>query len=82
MQLTPVGHPRLHFPDCAVRLETQPSEVLAIELERTAKGRSRLRRILSGYISARHVAAVHYYVTTNESSGSSRPKCATVERTP
>jgi hypothetical protein len=59
LQLTPVGHPRLHFPDCAVVLD--PDRVLAVELERTAKGRARLRRILSGYVSARHIAEVRYY---------------------
>jgi hypothetical protein len=59
LQLTPVGHPRLHFPDCAVVLDAD--RVLAIELERTAKGRARLRRILSGYVSARHIAEVRYY---------------------
>jgi hypothetical protein len=66
MQLTPVGHARLHFPDCAVSLrdrETGP-KVLAVELERTAKGRARLHRILSGYVAARHTEAVRYYATT------------------
>jgi hypothetical protein len=59
MQLTPVGHLRLHFPDCAVTIG--PDRVLAVELERTAKGRARLCRILSGYVSARHIAEVRYY---------------------
>jgi hypothetical protein len=35
---------------------------LAIELERTPKGRARLRRILRGYVAARHVRLVRYYV--------------------
>jgi hypothetical protein len=35
--------------------------LLAVELERTAKGRGRLRRILAGYIAARHIGAVRYY---------------------
>mgnify|MGYP003287757757 CR=1 FL=1 len=35
--------------------------LLAVELERTAKGRARLRRILAGYIAARHIGAVRYY---------------------
>ncbi|MDQ3648247.1 MAG: hypothetical protein M3433_06645, partial [Actinomycetota bacterium] len=66
LQLTPVGHPRLHFPDCAVRLgdDRARSQVVAVELERTAKGRARLRRILSGYIASLHVGAVRYYVTS------------------
>lgn len=59
MQLTPVGHPRLQFPDCAV--SASPDRLLAIELERTAKSRARLRRILSGYVSPRHIASVRYY---------------------
>ena len=29
--------------------------MLAVELERTSKGRARLRRILAGYVAARHV---------------------------
>jgi hypothetical protein len=63
LQLTPAGHRRLHFPDCTV--VGAPGEsaerVLAVELERTAKGRMRLRRILAGYVGARHIAAVRYY---------------------
>jgi hypothetical protein len=35
--------------------------ILAIELERTLKGRARLRRILHAYVAARHVGAVRYY---------------------
>lgn len=63
LQLTPAGHPRLHFPDCAVagRSAEIADRVLAIELERTAKGRARLRRILAGYVAARHIGAVRYY---------------------
>jgi hypothetical protein len=50
IQLTPAGHRRLHFPDYAVvEAPSQSAErVLAVELERTAKGRTRLRRILAG----------------------------------
>lgn len=64
LQLTPAGHPRLHFPDAAVRLHGRDS-VLAVELERTAKGRARLRRILHGFVSARHIERVRYVVTDN-----------------
>jgi hypothetical protein len=62
LQLTPAGHPRLHFPDCVIASggETQ-NTVLAVELERTPKGRARLRRILAGYVGARHIGAVRYY---------------------
>lgn len=63
MQLTPVGHRRLHFPDCAVRGVPDDGSILGIELERTAKGRARLRRILSAYVDARHIARVRYCVT-------------------
>jgi hypothetical protein len=64
LQLTPAGHPRLHFPDCAITVwsgETQDT-VLAVELERSPKGRARLRRILRGYVAARNVSLVRYYV--------------------
>lgn len=59
LQLTPARHPRLHFPDCAVAGEADG--LLAVELERSAKGRARLRRILIGYVGARHIRAVRYY---------------------
>ncbi len=63
LQLTPAGHPRLHFPDCAVAGRSAEIEepVFAIELERAPKGRARLRRILVGYVAARHISAVRYY---------------------
>lgn len=64
LQLTPVGHPRLDFPDCAVCRGDRDSKVVAVELERTAKGRARLRRILSGYVAARQIEGVSYYTTT------------------
>lgn len=61
LKLTPVGRPRLHFPDCAVVDSSE--RVLAVELERTAKGRARLRRIVAGYVSARHIDNVRYYTS-------------------
>jgi hypothetical protein len=63
LQLTPAGRPRLHFPDCAAvdASDASMDTLLAVELERTAKGRARLRRILPGYIAARHIGAVRYY---------------------
>jgi hypothetical protein len=64
VQLTPVGHQRLHFSDSAARLE-HGQRIVAVELERTAKGRSRLRRILAGYVGARHVERVRYVVTND-----------------
>jgi hypothetical protein len=63
LQLTPAGYPRLHFPDCAViGAGADGDQLLAVELERTAKGRARLRRILAGYVAARHIGLVRYYV--------------------
>ncbi len=64
LQLTPVGHPRLHFPDAAVRLPQEPS-VLAVELERTPKGRARLRAILSAYVAAKQIRQVKYLAADN-----------------
>lgn len=63
LQLTPAGHARLQFPDCAItdRQGIQPKGFLAVELERSTKGRVRLRRILAGCVAARHVTAVRYY---------------------
>jgi hypothetical protein len=62
LQFTPAGYPRLHFPDCAViSAEGEGDRLLAVELERTAKGRARLRRILAGYVAARHIGGVRYY---------------------
>jgi hypothetical protein len=63
LQFTPAGHPRLHFPECAIAGGSGEAHdtVLAVELERTPKGRARLRRILAGYVGARHISAVRYY---------------------
>lgn len=61
LQLTPVGHPRLHFPDCATSGGEASTGITAVELERSVKGRTRLRQILSAYIGARHVGSVLYY---------------------
>jgi hypothetical protein len=55
--------PRLHFPDCAIAggHGVDSAGVVAIELERTPKGRSRLRQIITSYVAARNVRAVRYY---------------------
>lgn len=63
LRLTPVGRPRLHFPDCVVARAKADGSILAVELERTAKGRSRLRGILAAYVAARHIGHVRYYPT-------------------
>jgi hypothetical protein len=63
LQLTRSGYPRLHFSDCAViGASADGGRLLAVELERTAKGQARLRRILAGYVAARHIGSVRYYV--------------------
>jgi hypothetical protein len=62
--LTPVGYPRLHFPDCAIVGSHQADPIVAVELERTAKGRTRLRGILAAYVACRHIEGVRYYATT------------------
>ena len=60
LQLTPSGAPRVHFSDAL--LVDERDRITAIELEFTAKGRSRLRGILRAYIAARHLSSVRYYV--------------------
>ena len=60
LRLTPSGAPRVHFADAV--LVDQRDRITAIELELTAKGRSRLRGILRAYIAARHLTSVRYYV--------------------
>ncbi len=50
----------LHFPDLAVGDGDRP---LAIEVELTGKGRRRLDSIVNGYVRARHLSGVRYYVS-------------------
>ena len=61
LRLTPSGAPRVHFPDAAV--VGGQGQAVAVELERTAKGRARLRGILRAYVAARHLSEVHYYAS-------------------
>ena len=61
LRLTPAGSPRVHFPDAAI--VNSGRDVTAIELELTAKGRTRLRSILRAYVAARHIAEVVYYAS-------------------
>jgi hypothetical protein len=63
LQLTPVGHPRLHFPDCAVTGRSKADGLVVVELERSRKGSARLRGILSAYVAARHIGSVRYVAT-------------------
>lgn len=60
VRLTPSGSPRVHFPD-AVLVDNR-GDAVAIELERTPKGRARLRAILRAYVAARHLERVRYFV--------------------
>ncbi|MGH3118619.1 MAG: hypothetical protein ACRDQ2_16200 [Gaiellales bacterium] len=60
LRLTPAGSPRVHFPDAVI--EDPIDGISAIELELTAKGRSRVRAILQAYVAARHISRVRYYV--------------------
>jgi hypothetical protein len=64
--LTPAGHPRLHYPDVAITPGDASGGTLAVELERTIKGRTRLRSILRAYIAARHIERVRYYATRED----------------
>lgn len=59
LRLTSLSPPRVHFPDAVV--VEQDDRLTAIELERTLKGRARLRRILQAYVAARHIARVRYF---------------------
>lgn len=62
--LNPNGGPRgLHFPDLVVEGGGPRGGLLAIELERTAKGASRLRRIIAAYRDGLHVEQVRYYAS-------------------
>jgi hypothetical protein len=54
------GRPRLHYPDLLLR--TASGHRVAIELERTGKGRRRRESILSGYGVDRRIDAVVYLV--------------------
>lgn len=58
----------LHFPDLAVELERP----LAVEIELTAKGRTRLDSIVGGYVRARHIAGVRYYLAAQARAGVER----------
>jgi hypothetical protein len=49
----------LHFPDLAV--EREGANPIAVEVELTAKGRTRLDQIVAAYVRARHIAGVRYY---------------------
>jgi hypothetical protein len=53
-------HPRLHRPDFAL-IGGDHERVVAIEIELTLKTRTRLERILRGYLRNRNVSSVQYY---------------------
>jgi hypothetical protein len=54
----PSGRPRLHYPD--LLLVTPEGRRIAVELELTRKGRTRLEKILTGYAVDRRIDAVLY----------------------
>jgi hypothetical protein len=56
----PRGREQLHYPDLILR--TPDGKRIAIELELTAKGRTRREKILSGYAADRKIDAVVYLV--------------------
>jgi hypothetical protein len=53
------GRRGLHFPDLAVELDGD--KPLAVEIELTAKGATRLDSIVWAYVRGRHIASVRYY---------------------
>jgi hypothetical protein len=55
----------LHFPDLVVEGGAPDGALLAVELERTAKGAARRRKIVAAYIDAVHVGQVRYYGTAD-----------------
>lgn len=65
MDMRRIGQ-RRHLPDFAVPSYDERGRPLGIELERTAKYRTRLRDIVSLYAEAAHLAGVRYYVTSEE----------------
>jgi hypothetical protein len=60
----------LHFPDLPVELDGGGR--LAIEVELTAKGRTRLDSIVAAYVRARHIAGVRYYAAPAAAGGVER----------
>lgn len=60
----PGGREQLHYPDLLLR--TPDGKRIAIELELTAKGRTRREKILSGYAADRKIDAVVYLVNRPE----------------
>lgn len=64
--LTSNGGPRgLHFPDLAVDGGGPRGGVLAVELERTAKGGSRRRKIVAAYRDGLNIDQVRYYAAAD-----------------
>lgn len=62
-----LGPRGLHFPDLAVdRGEGSP---LVVEVELTAKGRTRLESIVAAYVAARHIGGVRYYASIRARTG-------------
>ena len=64
------GRRGLHYPDLAVA--GSDGRLLVVEVELTAKGRRRLDSIVAGYVRARHIAGVRYYVSAAARPGLER----------
>ncbi|MEA2160982.1 MAG: hypothetical protein QOD66_3362 [Solirubrobacteraceae bacterium] len=70
----PGGREQLHYPDLLLR--TPDGKRIAIELELTAKGRTRREKILSGYGADRRIDLVVYLVNRPEVARSVRASAA------
>jgi hypothetical protein len=57
------GHDALHRPDFAL-VKRDRDDVVAVEIELTLKSRTRIERILRGYLRNQNVSAVRYYAPT------------------
>ncbi len=60
----------LHFPDLAIELDG--GRPLAVEIELTAKGSSRLDSIVRAYVGGRHLDSVRYYAAPAALAGVAR----------
>ena len=55
------GHGGLHRPDFALVAHVTVDDVIAVEVELTLKNRTRLERILRGYLRNQNVSVVRYH---------------------
>jgi hypothetical protein len=69
------GHNGLHRPDFAL-VRRDRDEVVAVELELTLKNRTRLERILRGYLRNQNVTVVRYHAAAPIADAVRRAACA------